>query len=148
MNKKIEDYLHLYLGCEVICTDETASSDYEYYGRRGKVTGLLLSKYSTCKWSLLLRPLSSMTEEEAIELVKLSESESYGDHPAVRKYETYRNNFGQLVLSWGEGLREKNIPEEKKIFTPEEMRLLLKYNFDLFSLIPAGLALDKTKITV
>lgn len=163
--RNIKDFLHLYLGCEV--------ENYPYKKYEGietqpkRMIGLLvgvIGEYAHIQnkdvfgkdWDIikepiadvkpLLRPLSSMTEEEAIELVKLSEWESYGDHPHIRNYKTYKNNFDHLVVSWGEGLREKNIPENKKVFAPNEFQFLLSKHFDLFNLIESGLAIDKTKI--
>lgn len=64
----------------------------------------------------LLRPLSSMTEEEKIELFALRENEA------------------QLFPAIITGLSEC-------------FRWLLSHHFDIFGLIDAGLAIDKTSLT-
>lgn len=73
MSKEIKNYLHLYLGCEVLIESEM----YMWGGKRAKIidTIIRVSRYGEieCKTycpptsdvKLILRPLSSMTEEEA-----------------------------------------------------------------------------------
>lgn len=96
----------------------------------------------------ILRPLSTMTEKEAIELVKISEWKQYGEHPHKREYRSYRNGFNEIVVSWGESTREKNVPVTKEVFGFDEFRFLLSKHFDLFGLIESGLAISKTKKAV
>lgn len=132
--KNIKDYLHFYLGCE--CIDED--------GRIGRFSGfdicvddysivMITVKYSddTEDWSvlndnedcdrikLLLRRLSSMTEEEKTTVYKLL----YGEDA----YEAIRLNF---ALTLGN-------------LNPEAFRYLLRNGFDLFDLIDSRLAVDK-----
>lgn len=77
------------------------------------------------------RSLSDITEEEAIELIKLNAWRRYGGHPQEREYKTYRNSFGQVVVSWGDGLREKNVPATKETFYPNEFEYLQSKGFKL-----------------
>jgi hypothetical protein len=160
MKKKLEDYLHLYLGCEVEFVFETRTGGkenrtgrIERIGKNGVVkdvdifgaNGAYIKRADEVK--PILRPLSDMTEEEAIELTKLTAWKYYGGHPSERVYKTYKNAFGQLVVSWGEHHREKNVPITKSSFYPEEIPWLLSKGFDLFNLIHEGLAIDKSTTT-
>jgi len=99
--------------------------------------------FSDCK--PILRRLDSMTEEEAIEVTK--PVVVYGDLPNVRKYETWENPFGKIVVSWGNGLREKYVPQDETAFTVGQFTYLLSRGFDLFNLIDTNQAIDKNKIT-
>lgn len=156
--RKIQDYLHFYLGQQVlinsmgedvVCDLITVSRDGGAFASGTTKRGQKLNAHGMLEGAkLLLRPLSDMTEEEAIELVKVREWKSYGPHPRERKYETYKNAFGQIVVQWGhEGdLRSKNVPQTKESFYPEELPFLLSRGFDLFNLIPDGLAINKTTL--
>jgi hypothetical protein len=120
--KKIEDYIHLYLGCEVMDL---------YNNKVGKLVGVsgkdVLVSHNT-QWCLahkevkpILRPLSSLTGEEIEEMW-------YGHTGAEVRGE---------------------MPNGLTVFfnvTPEHVAYLLSLGIDLFSLIPSGLAIDKTKL--
>lgn len=119
--KELKDYLHLYIGCKL--------------QRGGTVTYALLSaaEYASFDaWSDLkpiLRPLSDMTEEEKTEYkAKFNGMESTNILPEIRA--------GRLI----------NFHLNSK--SPFEVAFLLSKGFDLFGLIEAGLAIDKTKIVV
>lgn len=138
---QIKDYLHFYPNCEV------------YYEPIPGVQVLtlkwldkLIDKGLTHLVKPILRSLSDMTPEEAIEFVRLNEYSYYGDFPPNRTYTTYRNSFGMVVVKWGHTTRELFIPQDKRSFKPNEFAYLLKQDFDLFCLIEHGLAVDKTKI--
>lgn len=90
----------------------------------------------------ILRRLSDMEEEEAKELVMLRADHLYGPHPTGRTYETYFNTFGQIVVSWGPGFKEKNVPQSKECFYPVEFHYLLQRGFDLWNPIDSGQAVD------
>lgn len=123
--KDIKDYLHLYLGCDCMMTRNSyhavhqlrLSSDTPF-----KLTGQLSDYFSDSKTMAeckpILRPLSDMTEEE--------EKEYEATRVFVRA--TPVHQVGNM--QW----------------TPETFRYLLKQGFDLFNLIPEGLAIDKTKL--
>ena len=134
MEKKIEDYLHFYLGCDVITTSRIEywhDDEGQYVEKIPKdsiITGndtrfLFETGY---KFKLLLRPLSDMTEEE----------------------EDYINDefsFGHALSNLGKSLKEGNLYQMRVTETFEITRYLLSKSFDLFGLIESGLALDKTK---
>ena len=90
----------------------------------------------------ILRPLSDITEAEAKAVTEFTGS--YGDTPGQRTYKTWKNQFGKIVVSWGQGLREKYVPQDETIYKPEQFTYLLKQGFDLFGLIESGLAINKT----
>lgn len=155
---KLKDVLHLYLGCEIQNSTDAyrgtllgvqfpcnAIIHCDYFNKSHKIPD---SKqwgehiFILEKMKPFLRSLDSMTDEESIELVKLSQWESYGDNPHNRIYECYKNNFGKTVVSWGESGREKNIPLNKTAYTIQEFQYLLKNSFDLFNLIPSGQAIQ------
>jgi len=121
MEKKIEDYLHLYLGCEVLINsgdihNEKLIIDYDFLNTYYEVEG----GYFMNNPIPLLRPLSSMTEEEAKEMDMQDVQISMIAHPSFMPVDIY--------------------------FNAKQMRILLEKGFDLWSLIDAGLALDATKI--
>lgn len=122
MEKKIKDYLHLYIGCEV---QVTPFHDIKYIGKLIGTDGYCQlsvvingDHFSTerhisiCK--LLLRPLSDMTEEEK-EWQQNQSKKSSGFFPSYTEI-------------------------------AELTKYLLSREFDLFHLIESGLALDKTKL--
>lgn len=153
---ELKDYLHFYLGCEVIgnydgprkgyltgITNGGTEAEIQFFEEDG-INVFEHPEFNTLdEIKPILRPLSDMTEEEAIEVTK--PVVVYGDLPNVRKYETWVNPFGKIVVSWGNGLREKYVPQDEKCFTTEQFAFLLKKWFDLFELIDAGLAIDSTK---
>jgi len=122
MTKDIKDYLHLYLGCEVMLDSIIESSEPNIKtltaiqsiapfvvlrdkgdSRQGEWVDM-----NNCK--PILRPLSDMTEEE-------------------------KKLFGIIKIE------ERSFSIETHF---ESFRLLLSKHFDLFGLIEAGLAIDKT----
>lgn len=129
MDKKIEDYLHLYLGCDVTIGNwfpkDYSKKVLESVEPSRKVAAIGFYYYNgeTCttstRWELpivdikpILRQLSDMTEEEA------NKSDALGSDEIN----------GQLVLS------------------PEAILYLLSKHFDLFGLIESGLAIDKSTL--
>lgn len=156
--KKIEDYLHLYLGCEVR-TNDTAM-DTILRGRTGTFVGFtdesrtsVIMKFRAGPdgraglWNIkpLLRPLSDMTEQEAIEFCCL--------HYTIQntiKYASWDDGrdtrYGKpRVYFETTGFKQSgSIPLDKLM--PEGFVYLLSKHFDLFRLIEDGLAIDSTKI--
>jgi hypothetical protein len=133
MSKEIKDYLHLYLGCEV----ET------YWDWDNKLSPHLLMKISEDgfkKVKPILRPLSSMTEEEAIELAKLSEHE-----PDFNDVKIERTKFNDIVVTWqgANESRESFNATGDLFYCAEQFQWLLSKHFDLFELIHYGLAIEK-----
>lgn len=110
--KDIKDYLHLYLGCEICKAD--GSGNFKLTPHTLSQMNLPNTTPDIKKGKPILRPLSSMTEEE------LSAMESiYGFYASK--------------------------PYAERLGTDAEVtRHLLSKGFDLFNLIPEGLAIDST----
>jgi hypothetical protein len=80
-------------------------------------------KVSYDKFTPILRPLSGLTEQECIKA----------------------NSFGKGGLDLDENLKGY-YTNTACFFDPEEFKYLLSIGIDLFGLIPAGLAIDKTTL--
>lgn len=125
---KIEDYLHLYIGCEVLCPEN--NEKYTLTGVDGNTVYLMhteggaetIMEYI----KLLLRPLSDMTEDE-MEYMGITLKQGTMNIQYMR----YSNKFGDYE------------------YTPsaEAFRWMLSKGFDLFGLIESGLAIEKTKVS-
>lgn len=127
MKKDIRDYLHLYTGegCEIELKEE---SDIPYEDGLYKIDGFLIDWTQELKSiKPILRPLSDMTEEEELCLCNLAET-----FDCKSMVKTLSENDGVYKIS-----ANKMIPI---------MIYLLKQGFDLFGLIEAGLAIDKTTL--
>jgi hypothetical protein len=110
MNKKIEDYLHLYLGCGMRYATHHEPQNEVYI-----LTVENLKEAIEFKDKPILRPLSDMTEEEFY---------------YVEQHKIYQ---GEIVQTFPLGAAELT-------------KFLLSKHFDLFGLIEAGLAVDKTTL--
>ncbi len=138
MKKELKDYLHLYLGCKV---------EYGYDGT--KKIGKLVGKDDSAGWQVdklrvlapyqyvrdelikpILRPLSDMTEDEKVVM---------HDTLWITKEEDKHYSVSHKCTYW----HLKCCGREKE---PEVFLYLLSKHFDLFGLIDAGLAIDKTKL--
>jgi hypothetical protein len=122
MKKELKDYLHYHIGCHGISVsnpklDLTITPTF--------YADLMLLKYDQINdLKLVLRPFDDMTEEEYSDFQNISFSE-----------DTKRWEYDEKAkMSIGE-------PTEFNRFA-----FLLSKHFDLFGLIEAGLAIDKTKI--
>lgn len=135
-NKKIEDYLHLYRGvnCLILNTNRTAIFNgftvLVSSGASGANMTYLdgINSFHTTPDNIkpFLRPLSSMTEEEA----------AYIDDEF---------SFGHVMSNLSNSLKEGSLYQMRVSETFEITRYLLSKGFDLFGLIEAGLAIDSTK---
>lgn len=105
MMKEIKNYLHLYLGCEV-----SLPNGDKYILKPSNLPNNFRDLPKPINGKPILRQIDSMTQDERIEVRKLSE----------------------LSFTFSGGAEVTNY-------------LLSKY-FDLFGLIPSGLAVDKTII--
>lgn len=113
MKKELEDYLHLYLGCEFL--DEKTKDELQY---KLDIERLELIN-RTNDWKdikLILRPLSDITEGEKMDL---------------------RSHFLEMDNPYNTGDTPWHF---------EQTRYLLSKHFDLFGLIEAGLAIDKSTL--
>ena len=134
MEKKIIDYLHLYLPVEMIQVDNGNIKQYF-------LTSIDLSYKVYGK--PILRPLSDMTEEEKIMLCCMNLGNEWKpghiiqtndeDIAAMRVFD-HKGNYKSLYIP-------------KARIAHNNFLWLLKQGFDLFGLIDAGLAIDKTNPT-
>lgn len=144
MKKELKDYLHFYLGCDLktetgiikliaVQKEVIPCTDYRVICLNGNVTHELKGDFKP-----LLRPLSSITEEEAIESAKLTEYE-----PHFNDVKVTRNAYNDLIVTW-QGSNESrellNVTGEY-FYCPEQFQYLLKKRFDLFHLIEDDLAI-------
>jgi hypothetical protein len=171
--KKIEDYLHLYLGCDVNVTGE------------GKYNGVYtLEKIITCgfgviitkppmkvsfkmqhdKHKLILRPLSDMTEEELRIVLNFMETHFSKDSKLYSRIrERVEFTSKEIWAQWycikenGEKDIVANLSHDidgLSIFGGNNyyrcylktIPFLISKGFDLFGLIESGLAIDKTTL--
>lgn len=125
--KDINDYLHLYLGCEcqfgyIDRIGRLAGID-ERYGWQIFYPGNQIVPYRFVRpelIKLLLRPLSDMTEEEFDYM--------FFKQPGYVSIES------------------KVVADKRFDISPHQVAFLLSKGFDLFGLIDARLAIDKTKM--
>lgn len=126
-NKYIKDYLHFYIGCEVVSVYPTNPQSPQILN--GKFYDQIMNcKYEHfvyhSKWiKPLLRPLSSINDEEIDEVWYGEETQNV------------------LVMEY-----KRNSNTRKVALCSERTRYLLSKGFDLFGLIDSSLALDKTKM--
>lgn len=129
----IKDYLHLYLGCWG-CLDIGAAPHFTIYdnGNWALSGGLYHEIMSSDSMSFkpILRPLSDMTDEEKIKALEAM------DEPI-------------MYAEWDFKLSDGFIVAHSNPFSikPKCFAYLLSKHLDLFGLIEAGLALDKTNLT-
>lgn len=124
--KKIEDYLHLYLGCEVIYMDGNAG-----YTLNIERLHDILTTGNFLRWKPILRPLSDIVQSDYLELYDIlneAEDRDYGEQS-----DSYKRNYAALNTCGVE-------------YKPIVFKYLLSKHFDLFNLIGEGLALDKTTL--
>lgn len=117
MDKKIEDYLHLYLGCDV--EYNLSSMRYVLIGIESDAAYIFsesigMQIVSMFRIKPILRPLSDMTEEDYAYL-----NDGYNNSD---KHSRYGSHYWEA----------------------EQTRYLLSKHFDLFGLVESGLAIDKT----
>jgi hypothetical protein len=120
----IIDYIHLYLGCDCeffIGLPEGFSAIGEITSLDVRVLHNVLNVLATCK--PILRPLRDMTKAEMEECGNMIYD--FSDDEELNKWEWQNFEIG---------------------LAPEQFKWLLDRHFDLFGLIEAGAALDKTTL--
>lgn len=127
MQKKIEDYLHLYLGCEVMVPDEPHPCIME------TVTPKSAYIESGCDYPKeevkpILRPWTDLRPEEV--------GRMEWDNQDI--YWAKKTKKGKITIKYTDG--------PPSCFRPEEYLFLCALGIDLFGLIPAGLAIDSTTL--
>jgi hypothetical protein len=136
MTIELKDVLHFYLGCEAIMSTDDwhvpegdqlvritgimDNGQYIAYARKGS-----FGNYESKNFKPLLRPLSSMTEEEKKEVLRISDK--YSGKNLIPIYVNHILNFFFHSAN------------------PEIIRYLFLRRFDLFGLIESGAAIDKTQ---
>lgn len=135
---KIQDYLHLYISpdTKLICVkepmvwDENGLKSWLKPGDWLPVSPIIVHQLDLYEvfdcFKPILRPLSDMTEEEFKERFYDSMREDLFDDTLQMQHEEAKR--------WA----------HDACHYPEDLRWLLSKGFDLFGLIDAGLALDKT----
>jgi hypothetical protein len=122
----IYNYLHLYLGCEV----ELERGNYKFPHTVVMDIDLLKEALNVeVDVKLVLRPLTSMTQKEA---------EAFGMMYEEGQFRTDVLEFDSCI-----GLGYYYLDTNS---AAERIRGLLSAQFDIFGLIEAGLAIDKTKM--
>jgi hypothetical protein len=118
--KNIKDYLYLYLGCEVMI------EPYEPHSYKDVIEAIVVGE------SVNFKKAGDYYFDDANEFnIKLILRPLY-DMTAKERLQWFREY--------------RTIPKVNEYYNPEELRWLLKQGFDLFNLIPEGLAIDKTKL--
>lgn len=139
--KELKDYLHLYIGCDAyVFPDETLTNgwleqklkeipkmEYKIPVTHDRVRYILERGYKP-----ILRPISSMTEEEAKHLITLR---GYTDVSNV--------NFINGGVEFDHPGMTTYINFDKQ--TPEQFAYLLSRGFDLFGLLESNLAVASNK---
>lgn len=165
--KKIEDYIHLYIGCDVLveinpdATQQVAKIigvhidkwvDGNYHPTIEVDFGYQTNRthYYQNQIKLLLRPLSSMTEEEAKELIQFEKLNREYANVDFNIITGYKGNIVAIEVNYTIVDEDIVLP---KVWTfnfcamnSDDFRHLLSKGFDIFGLIDANLALDATKI--
>ena len=114
----LKDYLHLYLGCNVFIDSPNAAFNKDILD-----CDLLERLYNDLPielYKLIIRPLSSMTTEEAAECWKLTNTD--------------REVEGWQVVDY--------FRREENFYEPKTFHYLLSKHFDLFGLIDNGIAIE------
>lgn len=119
--KDIKDYLHLYLGCKVEIGATLPGMLLGVEGNTAFVKHFTEGRICMALKQVkpILRPLSDMTEEEGVE-AEVAWKEG--------------SNYGETI---GQGLN---------CAYAYRLKYLLSKGFDLFNLIPKGLAIDKSSL--
>ena len=135
--KELKDYLHLYLGCEcktpwgiLRLTRFDIKDKYKAWFTTGfkenekilYANGCIGKSFQTSSIKLILRPLSDLNDEE-LKCLRSERKHLRGVH---------RNDLRFII--------------NLNTWSPEDIVFLLSKGFDLFGLIEAGLAIDKTTL--
>ena len=118
MEKSFKDYAHLYLGCEVTIPNR--------YNFGGIITDLKIGIITGIK-------------DEFVNISYIP-----GFHPIVN-FKPIMRSLGSITSEEIENINWSPSPNGKR-YDPSSVVYLLSKGFDLFGLIDAGIALDKTKI--
>lgn len=167
MDKDIKDYLHLYKGCECEYLEPSHMNDRV----RGIFLGYMDKHHASIENQnfgvqvdeimLILRPLSDMTEMEIIKvlsdickdiftyspLISNCTFMTEGDNATGVICTSEHNERYGLTVDVEIGVEFSIDSSQMKVNQFKYTVWLLKHGFDLFGLIEAGLAIDKTTLT-
>lgn len=138
--KDIKDYLHLY-DCDCICTAKDGNEGWIYNSK-----DFNLQKDATVK--LVLRPLSDILNTEAHEVYKRYFGKEMAEDWSGDTGSVYFNPK-QVRINSSHAIRIFNGEDWEQGDFMKVLSLapyLLKQRFDLFNLIPEGLAIDATTL--
>lgn len=151
--KDIKSYIHLYIGCRAKTTggkygkivsasvDGTAIIVYDNEDPRGFVISIAALK-------LILRPLSEMSDAEAVDLCEIVTDQSrHGDIELMGAITDRHIWYIDGSRDQGDGFDEvRDLYVYFDEMKPEQIRYCLSKGFDLFGLKEAGLAVYETEI--
>jgi hypothetical protein len=166
---ELKDYLHYYLGCNVITTDDNEEAELVGVSDdNAHIVHMGTGSYGTCSIEgvkPILRRLEDMTEEEALHIGKLAMFDRDMNYPdsdfkvektwaAIEVPTTYSVRISndwfekeiRIGFNTGNIWYANNEINERIFNQPVIFHYLLRQHFDLFGLIPVGLALDAKTI--
>lgn len=160
--KQLKDYLHLYLDAQIRMLDKATGEWSKPITLNSNVLNNILMYDGGVNFSyqLLLRPLSDMTGKEAIEFCKAYSPDAFGDYRFSKWVATREEDNCCYNVTNEKSDMSFNVDIEKmhvKVYEGGEDTYpgienhtyfleYLKNGFDIFDLIPYGLAIDKTKL--
>lgn len=128
---KLSDVIHFYIGQKFIHTDDYLTEN-EFI-----LTGNFIARWNeNCR--LLLRPLSSMTEEEAKEFIVITWN--------IDKAALIELKITPYGIEFCDALTHLHHAASFSEISPEEFIYLIRNNFDVFSLIESQQAIDIPKL--
>jgi hypothetical protein len=152
MEKKLKDYLHLYLGCQllVIETGDTVSFDeidttslWQVWTKDRKYITTGGNGFTYEEIKPILRPLDTMTEEEMKDFIGWDKiNEMYKEVSFEKRKLGIEVNYG---IDTGEGIEHQSHTICFYELSATQFLWLLKNHFDIFSLIPSNLALPQSE---
>jgi len=159
--KELKDFIHLYLGCEcVIGSDLSTRETVQAVSKDSVCVGI--NKYGVEGWyktksiKPILRPLSDMTKEDFIDIFKQVSLIGLSDCQFIfgkEEDEVWCNaeKEGKVIDSISYDYNLFKMMDNDGRFHPlnpqsEAIKILLIKHLDIFGLIEAGLAIDKTTL--
>ncbi len=155
------DVLKHYLGCEVskfgftesdgslILTqiDSGGSCELSLFDKEGRCYGDMWYQVKTDEIKPILRRISSLTEEEKIELVKLHWGENLDvvlpGHSIKVETKSQKTGAFMYAIYRDDGSQETYATQSGVSFNPLQFQKLCEWGIDLFSLIDNGFAEER-----